>query len=219
MNHKHIQDNLAAYVLGELDSAAAEPIRTHLSDCADCRRAVEQMQNVLRTAEQLKSEPLDASLPALARRRLDETLRRLPSSTLSGRLSHPLLRYAAAAVILAGALLALHILGPQTLPDRRTMTVDAQRTAGAEESASTLRTELEQAAQAFQKRDIRTLARLLESEHEPTRLAAADYLAQIGDASVLPALDTLARRWTGPGENPYAKAAQTIRSRPAEPTD
>ncbi len=218
MNHKYIQDNLAAYVLGELDGAAAEQIRTHLSDCADCRRAAEEMQNILRTAERMKDEPLDASLVALARRRLDETLLRLPSSFLSDRLPHPLLRYAAAAVILAGALLALHILGPQTLPDRRTMTVDAQRT-GAEESADVFQKELEQTAQAFQKRDIRTLARLLQSEHEPTRLAAADCLAQIGDASVLPALDTLARQWTQVGENPYAKAAQTIRRRLAEQAD
>ncbi|HOQ05423.1 MAG TPA: zf-HC2 domain-containing protein [Anaerohalosphaeraceae bacterium] len=218
MNHKHIQNNLAAYVLGELDSAAAEQIRTHLSDCADCRRTAEEMQNVLRTAERMKAEPLDASLPALARRRLDETIRRLPSASLSDRLSHPLLRYAAAAVILAGALLALHILGPQTLPDRRSLTADTQQTDN-EEAAGTLRKELEQAAQAFRKRDIRTLARLLQSEYESTRLAAADYLAQIGDASVLPALDTLARRWTGSGENPYQKAAQTIRNRPAEPAD
>lgn len=218
MNHKHIQNNLVAYVLGELDSAAAEQIRTHLSDCADCRQVVEQMQKVLRTAEQLKAEPLDAALPALARRRLDETLRRLPFSSLSDRLSHPLFRYAAAAVILAGALLALHILGPQTLPDRRSLTADTQQTA-AEDSAGVFQKELEQAAQAFQKHDIRTLARLLQSEHEPSRFAAAEYLAQIGDASVLPALDTLARQWTQVGENPYAKAAQTIRRRLAEQAD
>jgi anti-sigma factor RsiW len=217
MKQKHIQENLPAFVLGELDAAKAEQIRSHLSECAECRRLAEQMQTILHTAEQLRAEPLDQSLTAPARRRLLEAIHRLPDSpSFFQRLQHPFLRYAAAAAIVAGAILALHILGPQTLPDRRTITVDTQQTAAADETTAALQNDLAQAASAFQKHDLQTLGRLLQSNHEPVRRAAADYLARIGDAAVLPRLDELARRWTGPGENPYQKAAESIRQRLAD---
>ena len=74
--------------------------------------------------------------------------------------------------------------------------------------------ELAEARQLFERKDLARLVRLLDSTQPETRLRAAEYLAQIGDDSALPALQRLADQWQGPaGDNPFRQAIETIQAR------
>ena len=72
--------------------------------------------------------------------------------------------------------------------------------------------ELNKIERMFIARDIKGLLAILNTGQLETRVAAANYLAEIGDTKVLAALDKSARRYEGP-DNPFAAALKKINAR------
>jgi len=216
-NHDNFQENLAGFVLGELNEQQSRPIQKHLDECAACRQEARRMQKVLDAADCLKAGQVDETTCRQARQALLATLQKLESEggPPAGRWgSYPMIQYAAAAALLIGALLALHYLGPdQQLPETNGLTSrTSQDTPPA--VSTTQNVQLQQVAQYFESGNVQGLADLLRSGLPETRQAAARRLAEIGDASVLDALNMLAGQWEGdPQDNPYQQAAEAIRKR------
>lgn len=223
MNHEQVQELLAGFALGELSREENLQIQQHLNECADCRDQARRMQKVLQTADCLKARQTDPALCLEARQRLSEAVKQLDSRgglTISQWWSRPLVQYAAAAVLMAGALLALYIMGPnQRFPNPGDLTTVTQQTSHPDhpwQQAETLRKELAQAAHYFEQKNVQGLAGLLQTGQDQTKQKAASYLAQIGDSSVLDSLEILSSQWTGdPQDNPYQKAVEAIRQKQA----
>lgn len=131
---------------------------------------------------------------------------------------------AAAVLALAVLLLARHLTGneregnPQErntpvvqVPPRQEVTspvVSVQ-----EREQSRLAQELASARELFAKTDAAGLLQLLDTGLDPTKVAVASYLAQIGDESAVPALQRLADQWQGRVEdNPFRQSIERIRS-------
>lgn len=224
--HKALQDSLTGFVLGELSEEQNHQIQEHLARCAACREQVRRMQKVLDAADCLKAEAVDEAACRQARQNLLEAIEQSDTADVPpGRrwVSSPLVQYAAAAVLLIGALLVLRYLGPdQKLPPPEGLPTHSPPPTQTDRTKKRMTEPLEQerqtAAALFEAGDVRGLEALLHSRHEQTRQAAARYLAQIGDESVLDSLEELARRWEGRSEdNPYRQAAEAIRKRQSEP--
>ena len=81
-----------------------------------------------------------------------------------------------------------------------------------------LKRELETAKQLFERQDLPGLLQLLQTGQDSTKVRVADYLGQIGDGSVLSALQIFAEQWQDSElENPFQKAIQTIQERQVKP--
>jgi len=129
-----------------------------------------------------------------------------------------------AAVFIAGVfLLANHLFGEQDIPplpkppiakdvepvdDNRTEQIDPQK------QPSPAPTGLELAKGLFEQGNVEGLLTLLETGRDETRIAAADYLGQIGDERAIPVLQKFAEQWNGPKmENPFQMAIDQIEQR------
>ncbi len=129
----------------------------------------------------------------------------------------------AAVLLLAVLLLVRHLTGRESTvaPAGRGHTVAEEphipnapafpETIGQREQERLAR-ELATARELFAQTDVTGLLHLLDTGLEPTRIAIAGYLAQIGDASALPALQRLADQWQGPADdNPFQRSVEQIR--------
>ena len=127
-------------------------------------------------------------------------------------------KFAAAAVLaLTVLLLARHLAGRDT-------TIEPQDTdrfvAHVSDSADDLTTEtfddqeqqLHLAQELFAQADVESLALLLDTGQDQTKIAVAGYLAALGDKSALPALQRLADQWQGAADdNPFLSSIERIR--------
>ncbi len=132
---------------------------------------------------------------------------------------------AAAVLLLAVLLLARHLTGSEiTVPpeDRTNIIVKSPRNEGVptptvtpqEQEETRLTQELAVARGLFAGADVKGLLQLLDTGLEPTKIAVAGYLAQIGDESAVTALQTLADQWQGPiDSNPFRDSVEQIRNR------
>ncbi|NQV34750.1 MAG: hypothetical protein HQ515_18795, partial [Phycisphaeraceae bacterium] len=82
-----------------------------------------------------------------------------------------------------------------------------------DEPGKLLANELGLVQNQYEQRDLPGLLALLETGLEPTQLKIAEFLAEIGDASVVPALQRLADVWQDHGENPFQAAVNAIEIR------
>lgn len=96
--------DLGAYLLGALDPAEAERVRTHLGTCGDCRDEHEQLRGLPETLGTLTPyylEALEAAEPSPGM--FDELLRRATDDTRRRRRRRVVLGSSAAAAVLAVA--------------------------------------------------------------------------------------------------------------------
>ena len=130
------------------------------------------------------------------------------------RMQSNLMRIAAAVVLATGlAFWAHHLVGEKLPPQgpRSSQTPEAPRAVEPGESM-----ELERAHRLFVANDIPRLIKLLQTGVARTKIKVAEYLEQVGDASALPALQTLADQWPDATEgNPFDRAVQAIQARDA----
>ncbi len=81
------------------------------------------------------------------------------------------------------------------------------------DSTNRLAAELQQLEQMFAAGDVPGLVAMLSRDSLESKVAAANYLARIGDARAIEALEFQARRWPGdPAYNPFTKAIEQIES-------
>ena len=136
----------------------------------------------------------------------------------------PITKLAVAAALLAGIfILVSHLRGRETAPPEPEPTVaeraPAQQPTGQD---SALQVELARADALYGRDDVAGLLALLETGQYETKVKIAQYLGEIGDASVLSALQTLADQWQGaPKANPFQNAIDAINQRldEAEPVE
>ena len=135
----------------------------------------------------------------------------------------PITKLAIAAVLVIGCLfLAQHLKGSDNRSAPQPIVVKEIKPNPAKEDQpeKILLKELALAQTLYQEKDLPALLTLMKSAQEATRLKTAEFLAEIGDASVMPALQTLADQWQGPvDENPFQKAIEAIQLRLNKPVE
>jgi len=134
-----------------------------------------------------------------------------------------MIKLAAAAVLILGLLILSRYLISGEAPRHTEKTHMATANQDENQSLSTnpqmlLERELETAKQLFEKQDIAGLLQLLQTGQDLTKMRVAEYLGQIGDGSVLSALQIFAEQWQGPEQNnPFQEAIGAIQERQAKP--
>ncbi|MBW8000740.1 MAG: redoxin domain-containing protein [Planctomycetes bacterium] len=170
--------------------------------------------------EQVPAEPpakdIDSVLDNLAQATGGEMKTANKPITFSERIAAagPIIKAVAALIIMAPIItFTLHIY--QTKPPVTKETKKPQAISEKikdENLQPKLDAELEKIERMFIARDIKGLLAMLNTSRFEIKVAAANYLAQIGDARVLAALDKLARQYEG-GDNPFALAIKKINER------
>ncbi len=129
----------------------------------------------------------------------------------------PITKIAVAAVFIVGCLfLARHLQGGDSAPEPQPNIVKTVEPIPSEEDQpeKTLTNELALAQSLYVQKDLPGLLTLLQTAQEPTQIEIAEFLAEIGDASVLPALQRLADQWQGSiDENPFTATIDAIELR------
>lgn len=98
----HLDDELSALIDGELEGAELERVQTHLSACAECREALEDLRRLVRRAGALDDRPPEKDLWAgIASRIVSEpTADVIPLESRRRRVSFSVPQLAAAALAL-----------------------------------------------------------------------------------------------------------------------
>ncbi|MCP4453034.1 MAG: redoxin domain-containing protein [Planctomycetes bacterium] len=214
-----IQNRLVKLHLTGIPITDDPEVKAHLETCSTCRIYHDFLNHDHRELETY-AKSLDTYVD-----RVRQTLHRKiehaqPDSP--GRSTFPWWATAAAILLVAG-LIFLFNGGPGIAPDRPgpdQNTTDTQSPTLQLPAAKTEAVAMERqlARQHLDRRDTTALLGLLNSDHNETRLLAAQYLSQVGDANALPTLKNLARIWDDPNEdNPYAQAIARIEGRSLEP--
>jgi len=137
------------------------------------------------------------------------------------------LQYAAAAVVIIAGLIAADYLlnrlteraGEKIVKEEKVERKSAEKVVVketmAEEKLAAKKREVEQ---LFAAKDIAGLITMLDKGQMQTKIAAANYLAEIGDISAIGALEKLSKQWDETkGENPFAGAIEKIKAKAARP--
>jgi hypothetical protein len=127
----------------------------------------------------------------------------------------PIARLAVAAVLIGGVfILAILLIGHEQVSPESSVVDSKQGQRSHPSEVQIAEREIILAKELFTRRDVEKLLSLLENGQPRTAFAVAAYLAQIGDVSSLPALQTLAIQWQGSSqENPFQAAVDEIRRR------
>lgn len=86
MNCHSLQDRLALFVSGDLDSAEASSIRQHCASCENCRTAVAALERIRNLLDTARTPPTSIAFPqiyAAAARRQETRLRRWRRASLA----------------------------------------------------------------------------------------------------------------------------------------
>ena len=216
---------IAALVLGELPKPEADALREHLTQCQGCRK----LYDLMATEEQAIVSAFDA----LGRRGQDvqnDILRQVATFTapVETRRFAILRRLgilaAAAAIIIAIVFAAVILSKRQTAEDgdNRIVIRHEQTPVHIEVTlpAPAPETELAMADRMFAAHDVDGLMDLLARGTPKGQIAAANYLAKIGDARALDRLQRLRDTYGGDdSNNPFAVAVTEIQARLAPPKE
>ncbi len=216
---------IAALVLGELPKPEADILRQHLAQCQGCRR----LYDSLVTEEQAIVSAFDA----IGRRGQDaqnEILRQVATFTARAETQRfTVLRrlgiLAAAAVIIIAIVFAVSVLSKrQTRKEpANPIAIEHQRPSmpsAPNPPAPPIETELAMADRMFAAHDVDGLMDLLARGTPKAQIAAANYLAKIGDARALDRLQKLRDAYGGDDpSNPFTAAMMEIQARLAPPKE
>jgi protocatechuate 3,4-dioxygenase beta subunit len=232
-----MQDKIVDHVLGVLNRWEIKAINKHLSQCTGCKKYADLLKTEKHSLLQF-GHRLDMEMNARRAKVVGEL------QQLSGRKTRLLptwrvvmgtriVRFAAAAVVIVAVLIGAKMLvGPdqkrvgeianQQNSPREELGKEIQEETklsrddelGAKQAAKELEAELEDVERMFVARDVAGLVDTLAKGRRETKIAAANYLAKIGDLSTIDALGKLAEEWQGDAtDNPFAAAISEILTR------
>jgi hypothetical protein len=238
-NHETIEKLLTDFALGQLPQDQNEQIQRHLEQCHSCRQQLKKLRDLLQLTDQLRSSSAPDELCESAKDNLFEAVKshqpaparivNLPT-VWSKIMNSKITKLAAAAVILIAVVIVVATFtnsGDQTVAiesdDEATLTqtVDKESQDNVEVAAQSddvLDLQLQQVEQLFAAGDTAGLIDMLSTGKYEAKVAAANYLAQLGDVDAVAPLEVLAAQYSGT-ENPFAAAAEQIKAAAeSEPT-
>ncbi len=219
------REQMADLLSGDLTDEQAAGLRRHTDACGACRAYLEGLQ----ADDKLLAEFAEAMRASVERveRNVAEALEQgepaREASAWRAILKSPLVRLAAAAVIVAAVAIAVTILRNsksesrplvkrQDVPEKENV-VEPQRDAEAA-LQELLERQMNQIRQMVAVSDIDGLVDMLDKGRPASRLAAANYLARIGDLRAIGTLERLGSQWNPEdGDNPFLRAVSEILAR------
>jgi len=228
-SHYRINQLLAAFALGELDEPQREDVEKHLEECVQCRNELKHIQKLLEAVNEIKNIYADDKLSEFAKADVLEviaTIKQEPAlpkriqkiSLWRAIMRNSITKIAAAAVIIIAIFIAVSYLTSQPQEEQKNI-VKKQPGSKPEQkivkdaNSEKLEAELKLARELFEAKNVKGLIALLDSDFEQTRLAAANYLAQIGDNEAMKKLESLAQNYANSTQRQiFANAAKEIRA-------
>ncbi len=218
------QEAIAALVLGELPKPEVDALREHLAKCEGCRRLHESMTK--------EEQAIASAFDAIGRRGQDvrdDILRQVvtlaaPAETRRFIVLRHVGILAAAAVIIIAVVFAVSVLSKRQTgreqDDRIIVEYEQVPTHSEPSPPAPVETEPAMAERMFAARDVDGLMDLLAHGTPSGQIAAANYLAKIGDARALDRLQRLRDTYSGNDpNNPFAAAVMEIQARLAPPKE
>ena|GEM_PF-6631126 len=222
------REQMADLLSGDLTDEQAAGLRRHTDACAACRAYLEGLQADDRLLVEF-AEAMQVSVVRIERKVAEaieqggagEAVRRV--SAWRVMLKNPLVKLAAAAVIVAAVVVAVTVMRNsksesrglvkgQDVPENKNV-VEPQRNREPE-LQELLEKQMNQIRQMVASSDIDGLVDMLDEGRPASRLAAADYLARIGDLRAIETLERLGSQWNPEdGDNPFLRAVSEIRAR------
>ena len=221
-NCQNRREEIAALVLGELEPKTADELRRHIESCEACQSLYQKLmdeEKTIRAAFQTIADKGEGVKNDL----IEQLDKKEPAKTIGinwgNVIKSPFTKIAAAAVIILGLLvLSMYLIGDNVqrhTEQLHTTDVNQENLQNEDDPfEKLLAMELETAKQLFERKDLPGLAQLLQTGRDSVKLKVAEYLGQIGDDSVLPALKVFAEKWQGlEQENIFLKAITAIQER------
>ena len=225
------REQIAALVLDGLDAATAKQLQKHIAGCKGCRALYQALCD-----EETEIRSTFATITASYRNVEDDILEYIGTSHTSPRAPRPksagegrktwrivriIVPLAAAAVLVLAAVMAIKTLikdGAEGEDNNVTFvkkpTPDSGDKIIVEQPGDELETELKAVEQMFASNGMAGLLSVLENGRWESKIAAAKYLGQIGDAQALETLSSLVSQWLGDAaDNPFSEAIEQIESR------
>jgi len=130
---------------------------------------------------------------------------------------HPITRFAVAAVLVVGAFVLVGHWAATSQPNSKTAQTQPTGTNEVQRAEAKTQKELALAKQLYAQGNTRGLLSLLPTASRPAQIAAAKYLGEIGNETILSDLQSFAAKWDGvPDENPFQQAIEAIQRRLAQ---
>ncbi len=220
-----MQDRIVDMLLGLLGQTESQALQDHIDGCDRCRQYYYSMQDQQDRLASL-GESLDKHINA-QQENVVSALHRLADPKIVGRqsawkrlyYSQPA-RLAAAVLIAATIVIIAMTIAPKpsakpVAHEQPTPTIHRQDTPPEvtrnDSQQDDLPALLDRARRMYRVGDVAGLIGLLSSETSEVSIAAADYLAQIGDATAITPLLHATQQWQDDdGENPYITAIKSI---------
>lgn len=232
-NHKRIKDSLVDFALGQLSEEQSRELLNHLKQCPQCSEQLQKVQNMLRLTEQISDIEIPQNVCLESKNKLLRTIGTRNENTsfrLTWRniMNNPIARFAAAAVVIIAAAAAIAtwnansnsndiIAGDNTTKEIQNTNENPENQTTTATTDSMLEEQLRKTEQLFAAADVDGLIQMLGEGQYEARVAAANYLAKLGDVKALPSLESLAAEYEDPA-NPFAQAAAQLRGDTPETT-
>jgi hypothetical protein len=206
-NCQNRREAITALVLGELDPQAVDELKEHIEGCETCRCLYQGLSDEEQTIRSTFAAIVDRG--QAIQQDLVQKSGKQPRQASTGPVSlrsssifkNRTARLATAAVIILAAGIGIAVLSTSFVPD----VGPGERVA----METKLEAELEQIEQMFAAHDVAGLERMLLEGEFGSKVAAANYLAEIGDSNSVAILEQLDEQY-GSSEPVFAEAIEAI---------
>jgi len=213
---KKIREQIPELIGAGLSAEKAVELEQHRSQCPACNEYFEALQaddellcEFARAMQPSVARLENIAMDELGRRQRGKTARNIPKWQQILR-SRPA-RIAAAVLIVAAVLIGAAIFSDPGKEPVQIIKQVSEATNDEPDLDAVVAAELGQIREMFAVPDVAGLMAMLDDGQPQSKVAAANYLAQIGDAQAIGALEQLSADWKGDAaDNPFARAVAQI---------